>query len=275
LANIQKGETVMSQENFSIGIIGGSGMLGSAIASAILKQELIDPEHLWISNRSGNGPQAWIDAGVRFTTSNQELVDACDLVLLSVPPAQGSELRIDASERLVVSVMAGTSIERLREMTGAHRIVRAMSSPAAEHSLAYSPWVAGADLAERDLSRVRELFDACGTTDEISDEAQIEIFTAMTGPVPGFVAYFAKCMVNYACARGISPAVADRSVRQLFLAAGRMMAEGETSPSQHVRQMVDYAGTTAAGLNRMKQTSIAEDIALGLDAAVERTRTIG
>lgn len=41
----------------------------------------------------------------------------------------------------------------------------------------------------------------------------------MTGPVPGFAALFAKGTITYAEARGIDPEVADRSMRQLFLAA--------------------------------------------------------
>ena len=38
--------------------------------------------------------------------------------------------------------------------------------------------------------------------------------------------------------------------------------------------MIDYAGTTAAGLVAMQELGISDLIAKGLDAAVEKTRSI-
>ncbi len=96
-----------------IGIVGGSGALGSAIARALIRDRFVTPERLWISNRSGNpsGFEEW--PGTRFTTRNQELVDACQTVLLSVPPHLASSVGINADERLIISVMAGVSIEQM------------------------------------------------------------------------------------------------------------------------------------------------------------------
>ena len=53
-----------------------------------------------------------------------------------------------------------------------------------------------------------------------------------------------------------------------------MLAHGEASPADHVQQMIDYAGTTAAGLEAMRNSPIREAIAEGLDAAVEKARTL-
>jgi pyrroline-5-carboxylate reductase len=82
-------------------------------------------------------------------------------------------------------------------------------------------------------------------------------------------------MVDYAVDRGIPPELANRAIRQLFLGAGISMSDGAATPADHVRQMIDYAGTTAAGLEAMKRSTIAAEIAEGLDAAVSRTRSIG
>ena len=39
--------------------------------------------------------------------------------------------------------------------------------------------------------------------------------------------------------------------------------------------MIDYAGTTAAGLEVLRASDIGAELAKGLDAAVARCRTIG
>lgn len=258
----------------TVGIIGGSGMLGAAISRAILANGAVSAKQFWIANRSGARPDFAQNSATHITQNNQQLVDACDTIILCIPPAHFETLAIDASGKLVISVMAGVTRARLGAKTGARRIIRAMSSPAAALSLAYSPWVASAEVNQKDRAIVTRLLSACGTTDEIFDETQLAHFTAMTGPVPGFVAYFAQCMVDHAIAQGIAPDIADRAIRQLFLASGTMLANGAARPADHVQEMVDYAGTTAAGLTAMINAPLSKHISDGLTAAAKKTESM-
>uniref|UniRef100_A0A2A3JZC1 Pyrroline-5-carboxylate reductase dimerisation domain-containing protein n=1 Tax=Alloyangia mangrovi TaxID=1779329 RepID=A0A2A3JZC1_9RHOB len=118
------------------------------------------------------------------------------------------------------------------------------------------------------------LLGACGSTAEVPNEAQVEVFTALTGPVPGFVAQFAATMIDYAERRGVAPEVAHMAMRQLFLASGQMLAGDALAPDGHVQEMIDYAGTTAAGLLAMQAAGLQDVVDAGLDAAVARTRAI-
>ncbi|MBU4528331.1 MAG: NAD(P)-binding domain-containing protein [Hoeflea sp.] len=256
------------------GIIGGSGMLGRAIAHALLDRMVLPASDLWISNRSGSKAGFEQFPDVHVTTDNAQLCAACEVLILSVPPALAPGIGIHAPGKLVISVMAGMTIKELQALTGSDRVVRAMSSPAAQLGLAYSPWVASPAIDATDRDRVTNIFSACGATDKIADENHLDHFTAMTGPVPGFVAFYADCMIDYAVKAGIPPAIADRAIRQLFFSAGAMLAHSEASPADHVQQMIDYAGTTAAGLAAMRNSSISGAIAEGLDAAVEKARNI-
>lgn len=248
-----------------VGLIGGSGMLGRAIARALWDAGL----DLTISNRSGTAPFEHVPV----LTNNQTLAEMSDVVVYCVPPAAAKDAHIDAPGTLVISVMAGVTRSDLTDMTGSTRVVRAMCSPAAANRRAFSPWCVSQDVTESDRAIVSRLFSACGETDEVPDEAQIELFTALTGPVPGFVAQMAAMTADYAVSKGVSPAVADRAVRQLFLAAGEMMATGPT-PAAHVQEMIDYAGTTAAGLLAIEQSSFREALAHGFDAAIAKTRSM-
>ena len=258
----------------TIGIIGGSGMLGSAILSALLGSKAFEQSNFWVSNRGGDASGGDQCSIVHFTKDNQELVDACDVIILCVPPARFPDIDIRAPDRLVISVMAGVTIDEMKSKTAAVRVVRAMSSPAASLSMAYSPWIASAETTSADRNIVRNIFGACGTTDEVFDEQQLDHFTAMTGPVPGFVAYFTQCMVDHATSQGIAPEVADRAIRQLFLAGGTMLATDKASPADQVRWMIEYAGTTAAGLIAMERSTLSKTISDGLLAAADQARSI-
>ncbi|MEZ5877831.1 MAG: pyrroline-5-carboxylate reductase dimerization domain-containing protein [Tepidamorphaceae bacterium] len=258
----------------TVGVIGGTGQLGGAIVRGWLSSGVVAPENLWISNRSGINTAFPEWGGITFCTDNQQLADTCDVILLSVPPAQFGAVDIDAGDSLIMSVMAGVTIEDMAGKTGAKRIIRCMSSPAAGLRLAYSVWCEGDGVTAEDREAAQRLLSACGVADEVPDERQIDLFTAMTGPVPGFVAMYAKCMTDYAVNRGIDPAVADRAIRQLFLASGTIFAHEKPTPADHVKEMIDYAGTTAAGLLAMRNSPLYDSIEAGLDAAVEKARSI-
>ncbi|NIZ13524.1 pyrroline-5-carboxylate reductase [Phaeobacter sp. HF9A] len=263
----------MDQQVF--GIIGGAGMLGAAILRAVLRAGEIPEQRLWVSSRSGRLAGFEAHADITTTSDNAALVAACDVVLLCVPPAAFGSLNVSLADKLVLSVMAGITMDQITAQSGATRVIRAMSSPAAEQGLAYSPWVATDAVGAEDRAFANRVFAACGETDQITEEAHLDVFTAMTGPVPGFVAFFAETMVQYATDKGLAPAVADRAVRQLFLGAGQMMAEGPARPSDHVQEMIDYAGTTAAGLQVLRQSQVAELIGEGLDASVAKCCSMG
>ncbi|GGF82066.1 pyrroline-5-carboxylate reductase [Mameliella alba] len=254
----------------SIGIVGGSGMLGRAIAQAWLESDAVAPGDLWIANRSGT--RGDLPAEVTVTDDPAALAGACDTILISIPPAGVPDLHLPAGDKLIFSVMAAVTIADLQRLTGSPRIIRAMSSPAAARRLAYSPWVAAPGASEDDRMVVRRLLSACGTEDALEDEAQLDHFTALTGPVPGFVAWFAAAMTEHAEAQGIPPEAADRAIRQLFRASGEMLAEDPPRAADHVRQMLDYAGTTAAGLQVLEDSPLRGDISKALSAAAQKAR---
>ncbi|MGI9389739.1 MAG: pyrroline-5-carboxylate reductase family protein [Boseongicola sp.] len=258
----------------SVGIIGGSGALGGALARAWLDSGEVPDSELWISNRSGDaGPfVSWSD--VTVTTDTDAMIEAVDIVVLSVPPSAARDLRISAVEKLVISVMAGVTLAELRDITGSERVIRAMSSPAAAMRLAYSPWTSGGSLSESDANEATRLLSATGKSDRLQTEDQIDRFTAITGPVPGFVAAFADAVVAHAIKHDIPNNIAVRATQQLFLAAGLQMNDGDRAPRDFVDEMINYDGTTAAGLRTLDAGQLKRAIDQGLEAAYQRTKTI-
>ena len=248
-------------------------MLGQAIVSAWLDSGAVQPQDLILMNRSGEAKLLDRWRGLRVTTAMTDLLDASDVLFFVIPPDQARALKLAAEGKLIISVMAGITVDQLRTITSSTRIVRAMSSPAAELHMAFSPWYSQNPLSDDDTRLVTSLLSACGTTACVDDEDHIDRFTALTGPVPGFVATFADAMIEHAVSRGIPGETARMAIRQLFLSAGKMMSEGK-SPGDHVTEMVDYAGTTAAGITALRDLGLYDVIAGGLEAAYGKAKTI-
>src|ERR1700684_4593927 len=108
-----------------IGIIGGNGWLGNAIADAAVATGLIEPSLLTLSGRSDNrGPAEIADA--YWTKDNVELANRSDVIVLSVHPDQFPAIRVDARRKLVISVMAAVPAHRISLQTNSDMVVRSM-----------------------------------------------------------------------------------------------------------------------------------------------------
>ena len=256
-----------------LGIVGGTGWLGGALGRAFLASGALAHDELIVSNRSGARSGYEQHPEVVVTTDLEVLLAKARTVMLAVPPADFGRMSFAAGDRLVISIMAGASIARIAEHCGAEAIVRTMPNVGAEQGLCYTPWFANDGVTAAQRAAVQSLFESCGLADELGSEDQIDYFTALTGPVPGFVAHYADCMAAHAVAHGLPRRIAERAVKQLFHASGVAMARSILSPAEQVSLMIDYDGTTAAGLRRMLQSDLRDDIGAGIEAAWAKAKT--
>ncbi len=256
-----------------VGIVGGTGELGSAIARALLTSGSLEVADLLVSNRTGVAGLLKDVDGLTVTSNLNALVEFAEVILLAVPPAQARTLRLGAKNALVLSVMAGVTHEELIDISGTTRVVRAMSSPAAARQLAFSAWFAPG-LNSQDAREVERILSACGRVARVEDEDHINRFTAITGPVPGFVAAFANAVVTHGMRAGLSEELALDAASQLFLSAGVLMAESTSTPREEMDAMIAYAGTTAAGMDVFDKGPLNDAVDAALEAAYQLARAI-
>lgn len=244
----------------TLGIIGGTGWLGRAIAEALLDRHFIKPECLLLSNRSGG---SGVGAGVRLLADNQQLVDQSDIVVLSIRPEQFRELRINARGKPVISLMAGVSAAAISAATGAATVVRAMPNAAVEIRQAYTPWFSTASLDEQDAQWIQGLFECVGSADAVPDEACIDYLSALSGTGPAFPAMLQLALTRQAIAAGIPPAIAQRAAQGVVVGGGQMLTGHD--PQQLIDSLLGYRGVTAAAL----QSMVDDDIDALMGRAVE------
>lgn len=254
----------------AIGVIGGSGWLAGALLRPALEDGIVRPEQLVLSSRTGrvSGFEAW--PRIATTADNDALSATSEIVMLCVRPHDLADIEIDLTDKLLVSVVAGVTTKELARLYGATRVVRAMPNACAEQRLSFTPWFATDGVSDEEADFVYRFFSASGQAHAITDEAQLDYFTALTGSGPAFPALFADAMIQHAIGAGVEPETAEAAVRQLFLGAGALMAQAQETPAELVDVFLEYQGTTAAGLSAMLEAGIATPIFRGLSAAHRR-----
>lgn len=255
-----------------IGIIGGTGWIGRAMAEQLLHHQVITAEQLWIANRSGQRLNGDHTAGIHYTQDHQALVDACDVVVLSVRPQDMTAINISLHSQLLVSVMAGVTIEQLVERTQATSVVRAMPNAAIEIGQSYTPWYSRyLSLAHQDIWL--KMVNALGYSQVCETEHQLIALTALTGSGQGILTAIATSMIQASQVYAMPSEMMDQAMRYLFSGIGQLMQADFLSPPQRAQVCLDYAGTTAAAISGMRQHGLQQAIQAGVDAAFEKANS--
>ena len=253
-----------------IGIVGGNGWIGGALARALVASGL-PPANLTLSCRS-TSPD-WLP-GATWTRDNQALADASDVIVLSVRPQDWGAVTLAAPGKLVVSVMAGIPLAGLAARTGTDRIVRALPNAAADVGHSYTPWAASPAVTPADRATVRRLVDACGTGDEVPREADIDYLTGHSGTGPAYPALLATALIRDAVAHGIPEDTARRAAIGILIGTGRIFEKTGENPADSVADFVDYRGVTAAAIEAMQAGGLDALVSAGLAAALKKSETL-
>ena len=126
-------------------------------------------------------------------------------ILLSVPPAQFPQIAIRAQDKLVLSVMAGVTIAQMTKLDRRRSRHPRHVEPGRriEPCLYALVCIVRPSRALTATLRARHVRSLRQDRRSFASEDQIDYFTALTGPVPGFVAFFADSMIADAIARGV------------------------------------------------------------------------
>lgn len=255
-----------------LGIIGATGWLGSALGKGLLQRGIVAPEDLVLLNRSGPRGDYHGHSGVVWATDVVDLVQKSEVIVVSVRPGDWPGLGLRARGKLLISFMAGVDFSRLAGCGG--RIVRAMPNAAAEIGASYSPFWAGPGVTEDDKSLLRQVLSAIGTTDELADERQIDLMTALPGSGAAYPALMALAMVEFMRSQGVGEDVAWRATEAAVCGGARMLMPDIRGAARYLAAYRDYRGTTAAGLEAAEAAGFSASIAAALRAAAEAARQL-
>lgn len=254
-----------------LGIIGGGGWLAQTIIAALLKNSVLREDQIGISYRSKAPPH---HPATFVTPDSQTLVENCEAIILSVRPADFGSLIINATGKLVISVMAGISIDQISRATHATRIIRAMPNVAASVGCSYTPWVVSTDANAEDRAFNGRVFNACGICDEVPSEQVLDYLTALSGSGPAFPALLAEALESDAITHDVAPRIAQRAALQMLIGTGRLFESQPMPPAKIVKEFVEYRGVVAAAINAMKSAGFDNAVQNGMSAALEKLSSL-
>lgn len=215
-------------------------------------------------------------AGVQVFTDNSIAVKNAEIVLLAVKPQSFAEMAEQVKGKigsaLVLSIMAGIKMERIKEILGTEKIVRAMPNLGARVLTSMTVWT-GRDLSEKEKEIVGKIFKLVGEEIYVENENKIDGATAVSGSGPGFFYYFLEEWIKAAKEIGFGEEEAKKMILTTVMGSTKIL-EKDNNPEELRKQVTSKGGTTEAGLEVMVKTSLKEIMTKVMKAAQKRAQEL-
>jgi len=272
-----------------IGLIGG-GRMAQALAAGFHAARLVAPEALVVYDPAAAARDAIAARvpGIRLVDSPAAAA-AADLVFLAVKPQQAAaacgELAtclaetpvgaaVQSSRPVLISIVAGLSLDALVRLTGSDRVIRVMPNTPCLVGRGVSALAPAAGVPAAAVDRVRRLLAAVGRVHEV-DESLLDAVTGLSGSGPGFIARFVEALAAGGVEAGLPEPLALDLAVQTLVGTAALLAETAAHPATVREQVTSPGGTTFAGLTLLDERGVPTAIAAAVVAAARRSAELG
>ncbi len=172
--------------------------------------------------------------------------------------------KLIGTSNTLYSVLAGTTIESLRENISAKSYVRAMPNVSAKFCKSMTTLTGDKDIKQEAI----DIFNCIGQTLWVDTQNELDIATAVAGSGPAFLAYFANGIIQGGIDAGLKKEDAMVLTTALFNGFTPLLQEDE--PQDIIKKVMSPNGTTQAGYEYLVKNNIKEEIGKTIQTAYNR-----
>ncbi len=207
---------------------------------------------------------------------DKHLIDEFDMtdktVILCIKPGnlESVSKQLKGKAKLLLSVLAGVPVERLKKKLKAKAVVRAMPNLAASVGASMTTLTGDADHREE----AEVLMRGAGSVLWLESEKELDIATALAGSGPAYLALIAEALADGAVQQGLKRDDAMAVMRGLFAGFGKLIQNEH--PALLKESVMSPGGTTAAGIAVLEKEKVRaacmETVAAAYNKALELSK---
>jgi len=204
------------------------------------------------------------------TITKTELLSSTNItdktVIFCVKPYNLIEVgtKLEGVAKTLYSVLAGTTLEKLKENISASYYVRAMPNVAAEVNLSMTTLTGD----EERKDEAQELFKSVGSALWLSTQKELDIATALAGSGPAYLALIAEALTDGAVKEGLKRDDASRITSGLFSGFSALLEKKH--PALLKDSVMSPGGTTAAGYAELENSGVRSAMIKTITTAYKR-----
>jgi pyrroline-5-carboxylate reductase len=261
----------------------GPGVMAETLVHGLIRCQVIEPEMMILAGpRMERLLQLHEKYGIHFYTDNAEASQQAEILVLSVKPQRlervlsGLKGAIPPSA-LVISIVAGATIEKITHGLGHETVVRSMPNTPAQIGEGITVWTASPSVTENQSEMTRRVLGALGKEIYVEEENYLDMATALSGTGPAYVFLFMEAMVDAGVHLGFPRRIAEQLVAQTVRGSVDYYTKRD-DPVHLARlrnEVTSPGGTSAEALYYLEKAGFRTAISRAIWAAYIRSQELG
>jgi pyrroline-5-carboxylate reductase len=259
----------------------GAGQMARALAAGLVKAGLVKPTAVRAFDPFDAAWDQFAQAvpGAVREPSNVEVVLGADVVVLAIKPQNLAAVATDIKpaltmQKLVISILAGTSLEQLTQELGTERVARVMPNTPCLIGRGASGYACGAACTAEDVALIGKLLSAVGISFPLPEKL-LDAVTGLSGSGPAFVYLMIEALSDGGVRMGLPRDVSTALAAQTVLGAAEMVQSTGEHPGVLKDRVASPGGTTIAGLHVLETNALRGTLISAVEAATKRSQELG
>ena len=255
--------------------------MGSAMIGGLVSRHGVEPGQLMASDRHAERlDDVRGQFGVGTTHDNCEAAAGAQVVVLSVKPQvlpgvlRELRGRIDPNA-LVLSIVAGATIETMAKGLDHRAIVRTMPNTPAQVGEGMTVWCATPEVSRAQRAQASAIVGALGRQWFVEDEAFLDMATAISGSGPAYVFLMMEALIDAAVHLGFSRDAARELVLQTIRGSAIYAQQQPVHPAELRNRVTSPGGTSAEALYQLEKGNFRTVMSKAVVAAYNRSVELG
>jgi pyrroline-5-carboxylate reductase len=259
----------------------GPGVMAEAIACNLVRADLVQANQIVMSGpREKRLRDLQTKHGFTTSSDNRKGVKDSEIVIICVKPQSlpsvMEELKgMIAADTLVISIVAGATLNSISNALKHLAIVRCMPNTPAQIGEGITVWIPTSSVSEEQLEICRSILGSLGEEIIVGDEDYLDMATALSGTGPAYTFLFMEALVD----AGVHLGFPRRIAEQLVIGTVKgSVAFYDHSPSHLARlrnQVTSPGGTSAEALYYLEKAGFRTALSRAIWAAYERSVQLG
>lgn len=178
-------------------------------------------------------------------------------------------------DQLVVSIVAGATIEHLADELGTAKIVRAMPNTPSQIGAGITAWTCTIAVDETERSHVRELLSALGKELFVETENMIDMATSLSATGPTYIFLVMEALTDAGVHMGFSRDMAKELVQETMLGSVKFAMASHKHPAELRNMVTSPGGTSAEAIYQMEKGGLRTVLSKAVYAAYTRAVELG
>ena len=263
-----------------IGII-GFGNIAKAIITPLLDKKLIHPENVYCvvnSEKSLENIKKNYKHNIEVYKSgsiDSKKIWDCKFKLLSVKPQHLKDIseanNIKNNDNLIVSILAGVSINRLTKKFPNHKCVRVVTNIPITVGKGLTGIAWDDEIPKDQKEVVKKLFENTSKVYEFTED-YLDIFLALTSSGPAIVALIVEALSDGGLSGGLPKVLSEELVLEMILGTISLIKEKKLTTSELKNLVTSPGGTTISALRVLEKNSIRSALIESIISASNRSK---